>query len=103
MKIYEGLKGKEEILRGWMSLRTGMEFPIEWIPETGLEVIEDGKTLCYLVVYFEKTCPVAYIAVNAVAVIADPTADSTVVAMLNAIAITVTLRYTDRGDRSGRA
>lgn len=61
MKIYEGLKGKEEILRGWISLRTGMEFPIEWIPETGLEVVDDGKTLCYLVVYFEKTCPVAYI------------------------------------------
>lgn len=64
MRIEEGISGNRREIQEWISRRMGhgLEFPVEWLPETGLTVVgEDGKRLCAVVVYFEKTSPVAYI------------------------------------------
>lgn len=64
MKTEEGISGNRDEIRDWISRRmgNGLEFPVDLLPETGLIVTgEGGKRLCAVVVYFEKTSPVAYI------------------------------------------
>ena len=64
MKTEEGISRNRQEIRDWISRRmgNGLEFPVDLLPETGLTVTgEGGKRLCAVVVYFEKTSPVAYI------------------------------------------
>ncbi len=67
MKVLFHLKEHQEMIRNWITEKmkhsTSAEFPIEWIPDTGIIVTtdDDSRKLAAVVVYFERSSPVAYI------------------------------------------
>ncbi len=54
-----------ELLAEWIGARTGIGFPRELVPATGIAVLEEGRTLALISVYLEKTTAVAVLGFTA--------------------------------------
>ena len=54
-----------ELLAEWIGERTGIGFPRELVPATGIAVLEEGRTLALISVYLEKTTAVAVLGFTA--------------------------------------